>query len=167
MPSGPITRDSVRIVDYTAEFADDYKRLNYEWIEQYFDIEPADRDALENPDKKVLQPGGHIYMALQGDNAVGTCALIRYDAKTFELAKMAVAPEARGQRIGWRLGQAIIGRAQELGGHTLYLESNSVLKPALHLYEKLGFRTATGLPSPYTRCNIQMSMALKELNEPT
>ena len=153
-------QQTVEIVDYQPTFHDDFKRLNYAWIEQYFQIEAADRQSLEHPDDKILNTGGHIYMALQDGDVVGTCALIRLDAETYELVKMAVAETARGKGIGFRLGQAAIAKARELGAKTLFLESNTVLEPAIRLYQKLGFRKVVGQPSPYERCNIQMELSL-------
>ena len=40
----------------------------------------------------------------------------------------------------------------------MFLESNSVLKPALALYRKLGFVEVHGEASPYDRCNVQMEL---------
>ena len=153
-------QQSVEIIDYSPEFYDDFKRLNYQWIEKYFTVEDADRQSLNYPNKKILQPGGHIYMARQNGKAVGTCALVKVNNDTYELAKMAVAEAARGRGIGWRLGQATIHKARELGATTIFLESNTVLEPAINLYEKLGFRKIIGPPSPYERCNIQMELRL-------
>jgi GNAT superfamily N-acetyltransferase len=79
---------------------------------------------------------------------------------SYELAKMAVSPEARGKNIGWLLGNAIIEKARSIGAHRLYLESNTILKPAISLYHKLGFKKITGPPSPYERANIQMELIL-------
>jgi len=78
----------------------------------------------------------------------------------FELAKMAVSDTAKGKGIGELLGQASIKKAKALGAKKLYLESNTILKPAIHLYHKLGFKKVTGIPSPYERCNIQMILEL-------
>ena len=153
-------QQTVEIVDYQTVFYDDFKRLNYAWIEQHFQIEAADRQALEHPDDKILNTGGHIYMALQAGEVVGSCALMRLDAETYELAKMAVAETARGKGIGFRLGQAAIPKARELGATKLLLESNTALAPAISLYQKLGFRKVIGQPSPYARCNIQMELPL-------
>lgn len=150
----------VKIIDYTPEFHDDFKRLNYEWIEQYFKLEDTDRKSLDHPDDKILKPGGYIYMARYKGEIVGTCALIKLEGDRYELAKMAVTERARGKGIGWLLGQAAINKARELGAKSLYLESNTVLEPAIHLYQKLGFRKIVGHPSPYQRCNIQMEMNL-------
>jgi len=38
---------------------------------------------------------------------VGTCALIKTDDDTYELAKMAVTERARGKNIGWLFGQVV------------------------------------------------------------
>jgi ribosomal protein S18 acetylase RimI-like enzyme len=48
-----------------------------------------------------------------------------------------------------------------MGLKRLYLESNSVLKPAVSLYEKIGFKHIKGASSPYARCDVQMELKLK------
>jgi len=78
----------------------------------------------------------------------------------YELAKMAVSPKAKGKGIGYLLGKACIAKAKQMGANKLYLESNTILKPAISLYHKLGFKKVTGIPSPYERCNIQMELEI-------
>ena len=80
-------------------------------------------------------------MALYNNEPLGVCALIKMDDLNydFEMAKMAVSPKAQGKNMGWLLGQAVIKSAKELGGSKIYLESNTILKPAINLYYKLGF----------------------------
>jgi len=73
---------------------------------------------------------------------------------------MAVTAKARGKGIGWLLGQKAINKARELGAKRVFLESNTILEPAINLYRKLGFRKIVGHPSPYERCNIQMELKL-------
>jgi N-acetylglutamate synthase-like GNAT family acetyltransferase/DNA-binding MarR family transcriptional regulator len=153
-------RQQVEIIDYSPEFHQDFKQLNYEWIEQYFKPEEADHQSLNHPNEKILEPGGQIYMARHNGEIVGTCALIKMDNDTYELAKMAVTERARGRGVGWLLGQTAIARARALGAKRIYLESNTVLEPAIKLYQKLGFRKIVGQPSPYERCNIQMEVKL-------
>lgn len=151
----------VRVLDYAPQYQADFKRLNVEWIEQHFRLEPADLKALDEPEAYILHPGGHILLAALRGTVVGTCALIKLDAQTYELAKMAVSPTAQGLGIGYQLGQAALAKARTLGAKRLYLESNTKLGPALNLYYKLGFRkTVAGTPSPYERCNIQMELLL-------
>lgn len=152
--------NEVQIVDFLPEHYLAFKQLNEEWITTYFKMELEDHHALDHPKEYILDKGGHIFMALYQGKPIGTCALIRMEDGDFELAKMAVAPIAKGKGIGFLLGQACIDKARALGAKRLYLESNTKLKPAISLYHKLGFRKIAGPPSPYERCNIQMELRL-------
>ncbi len=152
----------ITIVPYTAAYAKAFKELNQWWIEKYFAMEPLDHIALDNPRTYILEKGGHIMVALDEGVAVGVCALVKSELQgyDYELSKMGVAPNAHGKGIGYQLGMAIIAKAKALKAKNIYLESNSVLKPALHLYRKLGFKEVTGFPSPYSRSDIQMGLEL-------
>ena len=153
--------EDIQIVEYQPGYQPSFKRLNEEWINQWFKMEEADYKSLDRPQEYILDGGGHILIALLGDEPVGTCALLQMDGATFELAKMSVSPGARGKGIGWLLGQAAVDKAKNLGAKRLYLESNTLLKPALSLYRKLGFEEVEGATSPYERCNIQMELLLR------
>jgi GNAT superfamily N-acetyltransferase len=125
-------------------------------------MEEADYKALDNPEDYILKKGGKILVALYENEPVGVCALIKMNNSEydFEMAKMAVSPKAQGKSIGWLLGKAIAEKAKELGAKKIYLESNTILKPAINLYYKLGFEKVFGLETPYKRCNIQMELVL-------
>ncbi|WP_426584742.1 bifunctional helix-turn-helix transcriptional regulator/GNAT family N-acetyltransferase [Mucilaginibacter sp. R-33] len=155
--------NKVHIVPYEPQYATAFKALNEEWISKYFVMEEADYKALDNADSYIINNGGHILVALYNNEPVGVCALLKMDDPDYdyELAKMAVSPKAQGKNIGFLLGQAIIEKAKALGSHKLYLESNTILKPAISLYHKLGFVKVAGRPSPYERANIQMELELK------
>jgi threonine aldolase len=152
----------VTIVDYQPIYQNAFKTLNEEWISTYFKLEAKDLESLHHPDQYILAKGGHILVALLDGEPVGVCALIKLKdhAYDYEMAKMAVSPKAQGKSIGYLLGQAIIEKAKALGASHLYLESNTVLKPAINLYYKLGFEAVTGHESPYERSNIQMLLKL-------
>jgi DNA-binding MarR family transcriptional regulator/GNAT superfamily N-acetyltransferase len=151
---------AVAIVDYQPEYKTAFKQLNEGWITQYFKMEPSDYKYLDHPEENILDQNGVILFALHNGKPVGTCALIKTDEHTFELAKMAVSDEAKGKGIGYLLGMAAINRAKDAGAKRIYLESNTVLKPAINLYQKLGFKKITGKPSPYERSNICMEIIL-------
>ncbi len=153
----------VTIVPYQPQYQSAFKALNEEWISRYFEMEAADYKALDHPKEYILDKGGQILVALYDGKPVGVCALIKMKgaAYDFEMAKMAVSPRVQGKNIGWLLGQALIQAARELGASTIYLESNTILKPAINLYYKMGFKKVTGLATPYKRCNIQMVLDLK------
>lgn len=154
----------VQIVAYEPKYKSDFKSLNEEWISTYFEMEETDHKALDNPEEYILDKGGKIFVALYNNEPLGVCVILKMDDPNydFELAKMAVSPKAQGKNIGWLLGQAVINSAKELGASKIYLESNTILKPAINLYYKLGFQKIAGHPTPYKRCNIQMELNLKD-----
>ncbi|WP_298790610.1 GNAT family N-acetyltransferase [uncultured Allomuricauda sp.] len=154
--------EHIKIVSCSEKYFEAFKALNEEWINQYFKIEEMDRISLGNPKEYILDKGGYIAVALLNDEAVGVCALMKssHEGFDFELAKMGVSPKAQGKGIGKLLGEHIIQKAQTTGATKLYLETNSVLGPAIALYKKLGFKEITGVTSPYERSDIQMSLDL-------
>lgn len=154
--------NDVKLVAYEGKFQEAFKALNVEWISKYFKMEDADYKALDNPKASILDKGGKIFVALYNDEPVGVCALIKMNDPDYdyELAKMAVSPKMHGKGIGWLLGCATIDAAKTLGASNIYLESNTTLKTAISLYQKLGFRKVVGRSTPYERCNIQMELQL-------
>jgi len=157
-------RDSINvtIVEYSPEFRTVFRELNVEWIEQHWKMEEADYRALNDPEGYILKAGGFIFIALLNDEAVGSCALLNKGNSVFELAKMAVTERAKGMGIGLLLGTTVVNKAMKMKSKRIYLESNTILKPAISLYRKLGFKKIKGAPSPYERCNIQMEIDLEE-----
>lgn len=154
----------VQIVEYAPQYRQAFRHLNEEWISKYFVMEEADYKALDDPEGYILSKGGTILVALYDGEPVGVCALIKMEDPDYqyELAKMAVSPKVQGKNIGYLLGEAIKEKARQLGGKKLYLESNTILKPAINLYHKLGFVKVIGHSSPYERCNIQMGLDLSK-----
>ncbi|MDT0621983.1 GNAT family N-acetyltransferase [Croceitalea vernalis] len=154
--------NQITIIDFEEKYQEDFKKLNQWWIEKYFTMEKMDFQALDNPKEYIIDKGGYILIALLKGEAVGVCALIptKLSDYDFELAKMGVAQNAQGHGIGYLLGKAVIHKARLNGAKRIHLESNTILAPAIRLYEKLGFNEVKGLPSPYERCNIQMDLNL-------
>ncbi len=153
----------IEVLNYSQEHHTAFQELNEEWITKYFKLEDADRKALDNPKSYILDNGGKILVAVQGKTILGVCALLKMqdDKYDYELAKMAVSPKAQGKGIGYLLGKSIIETAKKLNASNIYLESNTILKPAISLYKKLGFKKIVGHYTPYERCNIQMELKLK------
>ena len=152
----------IKIIPYTPAYGAAFKSINEEWITQYFKMEASDYKSLDHPQEYILDRGGAIIVALNKEEPVGVCALIKMDHPKydFELVKMGVRPNVHGQGIGYLLGKAIIEKARALGGKRLFLETNSVLQPAIQLYFKLGFKEIELMPTPYERCDFQMELEL-------
>lgn len=150
----------ISVVDYAPKYKAAFKAMNVAWISQHWQLEQPDHKALDDPEGYILNRSGIILIALDKGEPVGCCALIKMDSDTFELAKMAVSPRAQGKGIGLLLGTTLIERAKLMNATRLYLESNSVLTPAINLYKKLGFEHIKGASSPYARCDVQMELFL-------
>ena len=154
--------NAIKTVDYIPKYQHAFRALNKEWIDKYFEMEAADYKALDYPEENILAPGGAILVALYNEEIAGVCALIKMDGirYDYELAKMAVAPKFHGKGIGYFLGKAVIEKAKKLKGKSIFIESNTILTPAINLYRKLGFTEVEGLVTPYERSNIQMELIL-------
>jgi ribosomal protein S18 acetylase RimI-like enzyme len=156
----------VELVPYREALREDFARLNRQWIEQHFRLEQADLDSFADPHAAFVAPGGEVFFTLVDGQVLGTCALRKESEDTYELCKMAVAPEARGRGLGDVLIRAVIDAARARGARTLYLVSNTRLAPALTLYRKHGFvTTRTGAEvfqeSGYSRADIEMILTLR------
>lgn len=149
---------AVRIVPYSPAHATEFKRINQAWIEEFFVMEEADRRALDDPEGYILGRGGEILFAVdENDVVVGTCALVRHSSEVGELAKMGVDKHSQSKGAGKLLGRAILEMAKAKGFSKVFLETNSTLAPALHLYEQLGFkRQAFPYASDYQRADVYM-----------
>ena len=156
-------RSKVSIVGYREIYRGSFKNLNLAWIERYFVVETSDRKVLSNPRQAIVKKGGSIYFAKVGRTVVGTYAMIKVDAKTYELAKMAVSEPYQRQGIGTRLLDHAIEKASALKLHRLVLYSNTRLAPAINLYFKKGFRVIPMDDYHNERANIKMELILSSV----
>lgn len=147
----------VQILPFASRHAADFKRLNFEWLQKFFRVEPIDERVLSNP-RAIIRAGGAIFVARRKGKIVGTCALINDGDGVYELSKMAVTANCQGLGLGRRLLDACIGAYKaHAGGRLLFLETNSVLKPAIKLYESAGFEHARSPhASLYERADVYM-----------
>jgi GNAT superfamily N-acetyltransferase len=152
----------VQIVPFRPELAPAFAELNRAWIERLFAIEPADLKVLNDPQTAIIDTGGQIFFALDGETAVGTVAAVRTAPDRFELAKMAVGPSHQGQGLGRLLGEAVIDWTRSQGADAVFLLTNNRLDGAIRLYERLGF---VHRPMPhsteYARANVYMELVFQ------
>ena len=156
-----IPHGGLAVRDFDDSLAGAFHDINAEWITAMFRLEPADREVLEQPRARIVDPGGAIlFVEAPGLGPIGTCALRKEADGVFELTKMAVLARARGLKAGEFLLAATIARAGALGAETLYLLTNADCAAAIHLYEKNGFvhdaEIMTRYGARYERCNVAM-----------
>jgi DNA-binding MarR family transcriptional regulator/N-acetylglutamate synthase-like GNAT family acetyltransferase len=154
-------RGGLAIRRFSDDLADDFYRINAQWIEDMYTLEPTDVDVLTHPRERLIEPGGDILFVEDPKlGIIGTCALQKTGERQFELTKMGVVPEARGRKAGEFLLHATIERAFALGCDRLYLLSNAKGAAGVHLYEKAGFVHDEGIMEEfgkrYARCNVAM-----------
>lgn len=148
--------DRVEIIDYDDNLREPVKTLNYEWLEKYFRVEPNDVIQLSNPKEEIIDKGGLIFYARWNNEIVGTASLLKISPGEYELGKMAVTEKARGHHIGNALIEHCFHVSQRMKIRKLVLYSNTLLKPAIHLYKKYGFHEVPIEKGHYERANIKM-----------
>jgi putative acetyltransferase len=150
----------IEIIDYSDEYANDFKQLNLEWLNKYNLAEAYDLEIINDPKKTILNNGGFIYLAKFMDNIVGTAGLANEGNSVFELVKMGVAPAFQGRGIAKMLIEKCLNKARELKAKKIFLYSNSQLITAITLYKKYGFVHVDASNSPLLTADIKMELTL-------
>ena len=91
-------------------------------------------------------------VAEQGEAVVGEgVALVRQhkQGKSGRIYSLAVRPEARGQKVGQRLLEAMVEALADRGVSRVYLEVKAENAGAIRLYERAGFKPIGALPDYY------------------
>ncbi|MFI1771334.1 GNAT family N-acetyltransferase [Thalassobellus citreus] len=151
---------TINIIPFEKAYSKDFYKLNIEWLQSLFYVEPYDEEVLSNPETYIINKGGHIFFAKLNDTIVGTVALMPMEnEEDFELTKMAVSPKHRGFKIGQQLMQHCIAFAKANNMPKLVIYSSTKLDNAIHIYKKYGFNEIDIEPnSPYKRSDIKMEL---------
>jgi putative acetyltransferase len=104
--------------------------------------DPTGTDSdLYDLESRYHRAGGFFEVLVDAGGAVvGTVGAIPLGGGRCELRKMYLAPAHRGRGLGKRLLRQALSRARELGFSRVELETSSVLRTAIRLYESFGFR---------------------------
>ncbi len=157
------TLETLNIVSFKPEYSKHFYDLNIEWLKTYFYVEPFDEEVLSKPSKYIIDKGGFIFFYKLDDKIVGTVALMPIDGidKGYELTKMAVQPELRGQKIGQKLLKYCIDFSKTQDFNKLLLYSSVILENAIYIYKKYGFiEVPLEKDNHYKRSSIKMEYPL-------
>jgi putative acetyltransferase len=88
---------------------------------------------------KYARPGGALLVAWAGVMAAGCVALRPFETGVCEMKRLFVRAEFQGRGLGRRLADAVIAEAKMIGYREMRLDTLPKLKPAVTLYESLGF----------------------------
>ena len=148
------------IVPWEDRFAGDFKNISVAWLEEFDLLEPIDLEMLDNPHRDILDLGGQIFFALEGDAVIGTCGMQPVEPGVYEVIKLGVRPECRGRGAGKLLLEACLDWAGAQKARKVVLYSNSRLQSALRLYRRCGFTPIPYVPGHYAVSDVQMEQLL-------
>lgn len=116
----------------------------------------ADQDVL-NIESFYLQTGGVFWVVTENDKIVGTAGYYPINRQqqpgdsSVEIRKMYLLPATRGQGLGKFLLTALEKHIIDSGFNTIWIETASLLKEAVILYEKNGYQPTSGVET--ARCD--------------
>ncbi|ACK72366.1 GCN5-related N-acetyltransferase [Gloeothece citriformis PCC 7424] len=112
----------------------------------------ADLDVIE-VESAYLNVGGQFWVVEHHGKIVGTAAYypIKRGNKGVEIRKMYLIPEVRGQGLGKYLLQELETVIAAQGYQEIWIETASLLKEAVQLYETNGYQRTTGVETQ--RCD--------------
>ena len=148
----------LKIVPFDSKYSASFKSINEQWLNEYIGLDASDLYVLENPEQAILAKGGHILLALENDEVVGTICLEKSGTKTI-ITKLGVAKMQRGKGIGEKLCLAILELARKKNVQEVWLETSQKLGAAIQLYKKLGFEDMNP-NNRSSRCDVVMRLSL-------
>ncbi|MGC4034642.1 MAG: GNAT family N-acetyltransferase [Chitinophagaceae bacterium] len=150
----------IQIISYEDRYQPQFYQLNIEWLDKYNLTESHDLLVLNDPKGTIVDNGGFIWLAKDGEEIVGTSAIMNEGHGQYELAKMTVKSTHQGKGISKLLIEACIAKAKEIKAKRLILFSNHQLQTALKLYEKYGFHHVEVKDSPFVTADVKMEMEM-------
>lgn len=123
------------------------------------ETEGTDAD-LSDIETNYFKSGGLFEILENADGKLlGTIGLFPINEETIELRKMYFDASLRGRGFGKKMLERMIETARRKGYKKIYLETASILKEAIGLYEKYGFKpTREGMHSK--RCDAAYFLEL-------
>jgi N-acetylglutamate synthase-like GNAT family acetyltransferase len=134
---------AIRIEPYTEQYRDAVRDLIIPIQREEFgaDITYEDQPDLTRIGSFYQQGGGQFWIALDGEDFVGTIALVDIGRQMGALRKMFVRQSHRGAEAGVarQLLDTLLVHAKTQGMTEIYLGTIAVFRAAHRFYEKAGF----------------------------
>ena len=144
----------MKIIEYDSKYKDKFIEYNKDWIINIFGtLEKEDEETFENIEKE-LENGAMIYFSIENEDVLATCMSKPIQCDTWEICKLASNKHRNHKGAGSAVFEVSMNWAIEHGAKRLILFTNRKLKPAIHIYEKFGFRELNLDDYRYSRGDI-------------
>lgn len=130
----------MKVIPFEEKYRQDFIQFNTDWIVSNFGfLEGHDKETFEKIDEE-MEEGAMIFFAVENDVALATCMAMPMEGTTWEICKLGSNKNIPHKGAGSAVFEKAMEWAFNHGAERLFILSNSKLKPALHIYEKYGFK---------------------------
>lgn len=144
----------MKVIEYNPVYKDSFIQFNTDWIVDNFGcLEKEDIETFDRIDEELAN-GAMIYFAVEDDIPLATCMAKPMGGETWEICKLGSNKHREHKGCGSCVFEAALQWAIGHGAKRLFIISNSRLKPAIHIYEKYGFKEIKLDDYEYDRGNI-------------
>lgn len=144
----------MKIIPFEKKYRQDFINFNTDWIVSNFGfLEEHDKETFEKIDDE-MESGAMIFFAVEDGIALATCMAMPMEGTTWELCKLGSNKNVPHKGAGSAVFEEAMKWALNHGAKRLFIQSNSRLKPALHIYEKYGFKEIKFENHEYVRGDI-------------
>ena len=152
----------MRVIEYDKKYRQDFIDFNSAWIiDNFGHLEPEDYETFEHIEDEI-QDGAMIYFAVDDNGtALAACMAKPMAGDTWEICKLGSNKNISHKGAGSAVFEAAMNWATDHGAGRLFIISNSKLAPALHIYEKFGFKEIKLDDYEYDRGDIAFEKILR------
>lgn len=130
----------MEFVQYDPKYKQNFIELNTAWIENNFgSLEKEDIKTFQEIDQEIAK-GAMIFFAIEKNTVLATCMTKPISEDTWEICKLATDEHYRRKGTGSKIFEKCMEYAIANNAKKLFILSSSTLKPALHIYQKYGFK---------------------------
>jgi ribosomal protein S18 acetylase RimI-like enzyme len=144
-------------VPFEPSHADGFRALVADTLREFgFEPDPQIDPDLDDPAATYSV----LWVAVDGDEVVGSVALREVGDRTLELKRMYLRPEARGRGLGKQLLEIALDYARTNGTEVIRLDTSERMLAAQRLYEANGFRRVPGEAPRQGQCRLLYELRL-------
>ena len=145
------------IVPFQPGHADGFRSLVAETLREFgFEPDPELDDDLDDPGATYTA----IWVALDGDEVVGSVALRDLGHGAVQLKRMYLRPDQRGHGLGKQLLALALDWARANGMRSVRLDTSERMAAARRLYEANGFERVPGDAPRQGQCRLLYELRL-------